>query len=412
MVKQNKLLLLDGLYEGGRMFVGATSIAYMLSKGISIDKIGILKIIQAIVFILCELPTGVLADMYGKKISLIVSILCGILGFGIYFTGNTLIVFCFAEILVALSLCFWSGAYEAFCIDILKIDKDPVKLNVFFHTNSTVNKISTVLFGFLGGVIAFKNYAFPYAGALIVYIIVFIILLRFVEETKNRVTHSSMFDGFKYHFVEQVRITFKEGILHPLLLEFFVFQILLQASIQPLLHYWQPYFLILDKTITSSSLGTIFSLYVFCAAILSAIYMKMAKYSFYKNITFQAIPLIVFGTTFYFLGVSSNIYLSVLLFCLCQSFLGVVNSIFSAKFNEQISSEYRAGILSSMSLFSRVGAIISLGLISLSGLEASVKMDQVQNLFKLSSLLYSIVCLIFVMTILYLKSRKSTSNEV
>jgi hypothetical protein len=194
--------------------------------------------------------------------------------------------------------------------------------------------------------------------------------------------------------------------MNPLLVEFFAFQILLQAAIQPLLHYWQPYFLSINIEVNSSILGNLFTVYVISAAILSAVYAKLSEYNFYKNIYFQAVPLVLFGTCLYFMGEVKSFVSAVVLFSISQAFLGVVFSIFSSRFNEQVPSKNRAGILSSMSLFSRFGSMASLFVISAFKYEGTDKLIKIQNLFKYSSLIYMIICIMLILTIFVVRMRK------
>jgi MFS family permease len=84
----NRFLVVDALFEGGRMFVGATSVAYLLHSGLGLDDIAFLKTVQALVLILGEVPTGVLADSIGRKRSLVLAVLFGIAGFFLFFVGK------------------------------------------------------------------------------------------------------------------------------------------------------------------------------------------------------------------------------------------------------------------------------------------------------------------------------------
>ncbi|MDC0256027.1 MFS transporter [Bacteriovoracales bacterium] len=406
MTGKQKTLILDSLFEGGRMFVGGTSIAYMLSNGVSIESLGIIKIIQALVFILGELPTGILGDMYGRKFSLLASLILGALGFCVYFLSSSLLLFCVAEVLVALSLCFWSGAYEAFSIDYLKIEKSDKDLNNFFHLNSTINKISIIFFGFLGGLLGSKGYQIPYLASFLVYILTIIYLLTSFKSYQENIKKEVKKRNFKFHFIQNFRVTFKEGILNPTLIEFFIFQVIIQASIVPLLHFWQPYFLNLDSLVDSKSLGSIFSLYVISSALLSALYVKLSNYSFYKKISFQILPFLLFSFSYYGLGFSNNLTFSIVLFCFCQSLLSVVRSVFSAKFNTLISSENRAGILSSLSLFSRFGSITTLGLISFLASDSGGKLFKIQSLFKNCATIYSISLVLLVFGVIIFKQKR------
>ena len=57
-----RFLGVDMLFEGGRMFVGAIGAAYLISRGVSLPQIATLKMIQAMVILIGEVPTGVLGD--------------------------------------------------------------------------------------------------------------------------------------------------------------------------------------------------------------------------------------------------------------------------------------------------------------------------------------------------------------
>jgi MFS family permease len=159
----NKLLLIDGLFEGGRMFTGATSVAYLLQSGLSLKNIALLKSIQALVVIVAELPTGIMADALGRRLSLFLSIILSIIGFSLFFLGTHLNTFIIAEVLTALALCLWSGAFEAFAID--KVNLSDKTMDEFFHKNSTINSSLVLIFGLLGGWLGAHGLNWPYLGA-------------------------------------------------------------------------------------------------------------------------------------------------------------------------------------------------------------------------------------------------------
>ena len=414
MKNKFKYLLLDGLFEGGRMFVGAISVVFLISRGIGIESVGAIKIVQAITLIIFEVPTGVLSDILGRRISLTLSVICGVLGFSLYYLGESLLVFCIAEIVVALSLCFWSGAYESLCIENLKLDKDNLKMNEFFHSNSFVNKLMTLTCGLAGGYIALKGYRFSYLAAIATYIfLAFIIVTQINEENKKENNPEGLFYLLKKYFVENIRITFKEGLLNQRLIKYFLFAIALKIVIQPLLHYWQPYILSLNPELSSKSLGNYFFMYVSCSMLISAIYSKLSQYSFYNNPMFIFAPFVFFGCCFLGMSLSLNLPLSIILFCLTQAFLVVIYSIFNSKLNSKINSEYRAGILSSLSLFSRFGAILSLTTISLFYSQKTPEANlELHNIFKYSAVAYFIICIGFITISIVNRKRRQYAVSV
>ena len=128
--------LLDGFFQGGRLIVGATSVTYLLSQNLSFAQIAQLKSIQAIVFLFLDVPAGIFADSHGRKKSLLVSVITAIFSFFLYFNGaGAFSIFVVAEIFAAVSICFWSGAYEAYTLEKVKLEGHPKLIDQFFHFN-------------------------------------------------------------------------------------------------------------------------------------------------------------------------------------------------------------------------------------------------------------------------------------
>lgn len=359
-----KFLAIDGLFEGGRMFVGATSVTYLLSVGVSFQEIAALKSIQAIVLIFGEVPTGVLADSFGRKNSLILSGLCGILGFLFFYFSSSFVYFGLAEALTALSLCFWSGAYESCAIDTAKLEHVEGSLAKFFHLNMSCNSASVMFFGLLGGLIGVQGINLPYLGAVACYTIMLILIYTLPSEIGLEgaagQTYGSWFAKIKFHMVAAI----KEGLLHPVLLPFFLTNIGIQFLIQPLLHYWQPYFQIVDLTITPGQQGLIFSTYCGVIAIFSYIYSRFSSKDFVKNPITVAILFIVFSLLYFSLAYANHLLAAVTIFALLQGFLTLCRTSLSIKMNGVIESKSRASILSTLSLVSRIGMMGALVVIA------------------------------------------------
>jgi MFS family permease len=356
-----KFLVIDGLFEGGRMFVGATSITYLMSVGISLQEIAALKSIQAFVLIFGEIPTGVLADSFGRKLSLILGGICAIVGFLIYYFSHSFFFFGIAETLTALSLCFWSGAFESCAIDTAKLEHSEGSLNKFFHLNNSVNSVSVMFFGFLGGYLGMKGINLPYLGAVACYIFMLLILYTLPHEIGHEsIAHLTWFSKIKTHMVAM----FKEGILHPVLLPFFLTNIAIQFLIQPLLHYWQPFFQAVDPSVTSKQQGLIFSGYCGAIAVFSYFYSLFSKQEFARRPSTIAVLFSLFSILYFSLSYADKLLSSVIIFVLLQVLLSLCRTSLSIKMNEVIDSKSRASILSALSLISRLGMIGALALIA------------------------------------------------
>lgn len=354
---------IDALFEGGRMFAGATSGAYLLSQGLGLSEIALLKSVQASIILLGEVPTGILADSWGHKRSLLFSLISAVMGFALYYFGHSFLVFVLAEALVALALCFWSGAYEAFAIEEAALEAVPGLMDRYFHLNQAINSGAVLVFGYLGGRIGLHGMALPYLGAVLVLLFAFAVLVPM--RSKEVATHVQGQEPFRVcAFMEKSKAAFREGLLKRELAPFFWANIGIQFAIQPLLHYWQPLFQSLGREVTAETLGTIFSLYCGTNLLFGMVAARLSKSPVFRSRAVVVLTFVSFGAFYVLTGLSQQVVNAVISFCFAQGLLSIARTALSVRFNEAIAGLPRASILSSLSLVSRFGMIGALGLLS------------------------------------------------
>ncbi|WP_437550371.1 MFS transporter [Sorangium sp. So ce367] len=400
--RMGRFLALDMLFEGGRMFVGATSVLYLLSRGFQLQDIATLKSVQAAVILVGEFPTGLVADVVGRRLSLALALLLGGAGFLLFFTCDTWAWFCVAECLTALSLCFWSGCYEAYAIDSSGLASSPQHLDRFFYLNQTCNSVAVMAFGFAGGLIAARGVGLPYLGAALTFgaamaWLVFA-LPRDVQGSRVAAEHTPL----RVH----LRNAFADGILRPAVLPLFLASLLVQLVIQPILHYWQPLFQELDPSVETTALGTTFIAYAGASAVFGSVYAAIAKRAWVRSASFMLTLFMSFSVLYMLVGQMRAWLPALVVFCLLQGSLASVRSFLSARINERITSSSRASVLSSLSLFSRVGMMGALAIIhwQLSGRDG--ERLSVVNLYNLFSTVSIGLCVLMVIFLLVVKNDK------
>lgn len=359
-----RCLSIDALFEGGRMAVGAISVAFLMSTGLPLEDIAYLKIFQSIILILGELPTGLFADSFGSKKSLLAATLCSIVGFIIFANSKSMYLFIMAESLLALALCFWSGAYETFVIDSAKLNEKKELMDRYFHQNQSVNNLSVLFIGWIGGIIASKNLLFPY------YLAIFLMLssLYLIFKSPDHKIHHDNFHSQNSHeptiwfnkIKRQLIETFQIGLKNPLLIPFFLANILIQFSIQPILHYWQPAFQEIIGKQNPEYLGNIFAAYCGLSVVLSIIFSSLTKYSWSRSQITTVFLFFIFSIFYYLFSISRDFISAVIFFALLQGFLSLARTSLGIRLNEIIPSKYRASILSTIGLASRIGMMVAL----------------------------------------------------
>jgi len=80
----------------------------------------LLQSIYSIGVLVLEIPSGAIADYFGKRISLIIGSFIFGLGFILYGLGSTFLHFAIGELVAALGMSFISGADSAFTHEHLK----------------------------------------------------------------------------------------------------------------------------------------------------------------------------------------------------------------------------------------------------------------------------------------------------
>jgi len=124
--------------------------------GIDQTKIQLLQSWFMFWLFLLEIPTGVVADYFGRKYSLSLGALIFGLGVFIYSTFPSFEVFLLGEFLAATGAALTSGADVALLYDLLKEKGEENKAQKFFGFSETLRLLAILFSAPLGGIIASK----------------------------------------------------------------------------------------------------------------------------------------------------------------------------------------------------------------------------------------------------------------
>ena len=162
-------------------------VLYMVYKGLPLWQIGLIEGIFHTTSFLFEVPSGILADILGRRRVIITGRLCSGISSIILLFSNSFIGFAIGFIISAISYNLNSGSEEALIYDSLKIlgrEKEYLKLS------GRLNLIFEISYGvatFIGGVLSSYSYGYCYIAAIIVAIIALVSAVFFaeVEDSKD-----------------------------------------------------------------------------------------------------------------------------------------------------------------------------------------------------------------------------------
>lgn len=101
-------------------FFGPVIVLFWLSNGLTMTQVMLLQSIYAIGVVLLEVPTGALADYFGKRLSLSIGALVTAIGLIFYGLSTLFWQFLIGELIVAVGMAFISGADSAYIHETLK----------------------------------------------------------------------------------------------------------------------------------------------------------------------------------------------------------------------------------------------------------------------------------------------------
>ncbi|MGL5714500.1 MAG: MFS transporter [Paraclostridium sp.] len=186
-----KRLYLYGLFAN-IFFDRALWTIYLNNNGISITQIGLVESILHLAIFLFEIPTGIISDIYGRKVSLIISRLSVIFySIGMIFFATNIFSLILTFIILGISETLESGSDTSLLYDSIDGDKSH-KEKIFVKINSRYGAICTIgisLGMFFGGLLKLISWKSIYIALIVVQFISIFSLLHIEENINVKKVH-------------------------------------------------------------------------------------------------------------------------------------------------------------------------------------------------------------------------------
>lgn len=161
-------------------------VLYLAYCGMSLAQIGLLEGIYHATSILCEVPSGAVTDLLGRKRSMILSRICIAISCVIMLFSKNFWLFAASFIIQALGNNFNSGSEEALVYDSMKyIGQEDRYMGVNGRINVLI-EISQGIATVAGGILAEYSYFWCYAACVIIAVLALISVLPMVEVPTER----------------------------------------------------------------------------------------------------------------------------------------------------------------------------------------------------------------------------------
>ncbi|MBB6213589.1 MFS transporter (plasmid) [Borreliella californiensis] len=353
---KHKRYYFDSLFllELARTLPHAVLTIILINKGLSLKDITIVQIFYMAAIIIFEFPSGVISDIFDRKIVYLVSIFLLMISYFIIFKASSFILLCISWFIYGMSAAINTGTID---ISFTKLyQNDSKKLKAFMSSVKMILSISAILGGYIGSVLYLYIDVKIYLISLLIYLISSLITIFFIPNDKSTDHERSKEDLALYlaKFKKKIIILLKSKEL----LELFILNSLIQFFYQPFYLYWQVIFA--DKNISISIFGIIYILFRL-SDIVGAWTFRKIKHSKYD---IYAILAMIF-----LLSVLIKIVTHIYIFITMVIFLVILISIYSNNLEyflrKNVDSKVLGTITSVNSTLSRIFSVLALAICSI-----------------------------------------------
>jgi MFS family permease len=369
-------------------------VAYLgIIKGFSLTEVGILEGVFHMSSLTTEIPTGMFADIYGRKASRIVSILIYIAYIAIMLYSNNFYIIMIGLFFCGVSYTFESGSGEALVYDSLLEIKEEARYKKVLGYKEGIFSISSGLALLIGGYLATIKYDYDFYFMIIIMLLGLIPLLM-MKETPNSNSKStkSFSDRFKEHFIDSVKVVTKDKTLLFLIIAGAV----LAAPVTTLFLYFQMYLPTLEYSMFL--VGVFLASFSLFGAI-GGFFAEEIEKRFQDKLVLYIIPLLMIVSIF-LIQIEEIIFVPFILVGFLDSLFYVILGDYV---NKLVPSNKRATILSFNSFSFSVIMIILFPLVGYIGDHYSLKM---------SFFVLGVIVIIFYIILLIVLKRSSEIKRI
>lgn len=241
---------------------------YYQDCGLSSQESFSLKAIYSAVIILLEIPSGYFADTMGRKNTLVIGAVMGVIGMLVYALFGGFWAFLIAEVALGISQSFVSGSDSAMMYDSLLADGRQGKYTRYEGLNTAIGNGAESLAAIVGGLLAQVSFSLPFIAQSGIALIALPAALTLIEPPSFKTGHETI-----HHTIAIVK---KSIFGNQTLRYFLLFSSVIGACTLTMAWIYHPYL----KEVLGVSLyqiGIIAAVLNFIAAIFSATAHRIAK---------------------------------------------------------------------------------------------------------------------------------------
>jgi MFS family permease len=352
-------LTITALFTLSASLIWGINTLFLLEAGLSIFEVFVANAAFTAAMALLEVPTGVVADTRGRRISFLLSeatLAVGTLAYvAVAAMGGGVVWFSLAGIILGLGYTFYSGAVEAWMVDALRATGFRGELDRAFARGGMVASIAMLVGTVAGGVIGTVDLSIPYLVRAGLVMLAFAVGFRSMHDL-GFTPRAMRFRGIAGEMRKVGRAGLRFGWRDPSVRLLMLTSFVSYGFFSWAWYAWQPYFLDLlarDLVWVSGLIAALFSLASMAG---NAIVTRVARPGMRRTTILLAGSAIA-TASYVVTGAVQIFWIAVPVFLLASFVGGVTQPVRQTYFHGLIPTDQRATLVSFDSLIGSVGSI-------------------------------------------------------
>jgi len=213
---------------------------FFLAKGLSYTQIGILIGVQAITVYVLEIPTGIIADLTGRRRAMVLAFASYLVSFAIFSATSSFWLFAVAMVLFGAGEAFRSGTHKSMIMQHLDIEGlSDLKVH-YYGTTRSVSRLGSAASILIAGTIVYLSggYHLVFAASMVPYVFGLLLMLTYPAELDGQWSKRSSAGSMVRHMVDSFKTIRANRELDKLLVNGAVFESFFKVAkdyLQPIL---------------------------------------------------------------------------------------------------------------------------------------------------------------------------------
>jgi len=352
-------LILSGVFTLAGSLIWGINTLFLLDAGLSIFEVFLANAAFTAAMAIFEIPTGVVADTRGRRVSFLLSeatLVIGTLAYvGAAYVKGGLVLFIAAGAILGLGFAFYSGATEAWVVDALKASGYEGELDPVFARAGMVNGIATLIGTVGGGLLGQLHLSIPYLVRSVLLLFAFAIGYRSMHDLGFQPRTLRM-RGLFGEMGKVVRTGLRFGWREPVPRLLMLQSLLVSGFFMWAWYAWPPYFLELYGRNAVWLAGVIAALFSLAGIAGNFIAERVAIPGRHRT-TILFVSSAVLTASMVGTGVIRSFWITVPIFLVGAVGFGVLEPVRQAYLHRSIPSSERATLLSMDELMGNLGSV-------------------------------------------------------